>query len=162
MDQDILVASKKAVSVGIQVVSALESRGIQVAAAMWLLIEGSGYKLYIATPAVETQGPIHVYGQIREAIREMGEDAALGFDDVIAANSRNHFVNDLKSFVSADFRGVVELRDLEVDGRSVIHALVFKVTKDWFATTGRITLENRHVVRAKTGKVRKRQLMVAP
>lgn len=68
----------------------------------WLRTDAeSGWQLYIATPDLETHGPIKVYKFLHTVYDQMPKELikTLSKDDIIAANTTNHFVNAITETV---------------------------------------------------------------
>lgn len=134
MGSPALVNVERAVEAGRSLVRALERKGVPVVAAMWLLTEESGYKLYISTPMVQLSGPIRVYEVIQKVVAELPKKHGITFDDVVAANTTNHFINAMKAIFSIGSNSVIELHEYTLNRQEVKHAIVFHLTDDWFST----------------------------
>jgi hypothetical protein len=96
--------------------------GFPIRVAAWLRMEGT-WQLYIASPDVETHGPIAVYKFLHGVYKKMSVMKADGTltleqEDIVAANTTNHFVNAVVSFVHHPLQGgtVARLTNCTLNG----------------------------------------------
>jgi hypothetical protein len=113
---------------GANLVQALEREGLPIAAAMWLRsAEQKAWQLYIASPDVEKHGPIAVYKMIDKVLARM-PDVKITVDDVVAANTRNHFVNAVASGLSPTNQ-ISHVTNAVFSGVPVDEAFIYKVRR---------------------------------
>ena len=110
----------------------LSSAGLPIAVSALIRLQDDGVsRLYVASPDVETFGPRSVYTFIDEAIEASGVTLAL--DDVVAANTTNHFVNELLALAGDTPEGIARapfaLRSLALKDVAVDVAIVFAAQK---------------------------------
>ena len=136
MAKKTLVASTLAhqlVDDGAKFVRFLAEQGLPIASAMWIkLSENEPWRLYISTPNVEKHGPIAVYKFIDKALRRLKIES-FEFNDVVAANTTNHFVNAFTSVIRME-DGIVVFVDCTLSGVPVQEAVVFISNKSAAAT----------------------------
>ena len=110
----------------------LSAAGLPIAVSALIRLDDDDVsRLYVASPDVETFGPRSVYAFIDEAIEASGVDLRL--DDVVAANTTNHLVNELLALVSDTPDGAAatsrSLRPLALGDVAVDVAIVFTARK---------------------------------
>jgi hypothetical protein len=113
---------------GERLVDVLERAGLPIAAAMWLKRPDDEFSsLYVATPDVEKHGPIAVYRFIDRVLAALG-DSAVSIDDVVAANTTNHFVNAVSSAIGSR-PGPMRVVNSTLSGVPVEDAVVYRANR---------------------------------
>jgi len=113
---------------GREFVRELEREGLPISAAMWLKAPEQGpWQLYIASPDVEKHGPIAVYRFI-DKVSARHPEIGIKVDDVVAANTTNHFVNAIAGGIKVT-DGVVRIVNSVFNNVSVENAVVYKVRR---------------------------------
>ena len=65
------------IEAGELLVRKLDEMGVPVSSAFWLFdAEVNEWRLFLASPEVDAKGPLHVYGMIHEATRQLDPDSA--------------------------------------------------------------------------------------
>ena len=127
MAEEELVGS--GIEAGRRLVEALERAGLPIAVATWLKRQDEDTRfLYIATPDVEKHGPIAVYKLIDKII-DVLDEPRITVDDVVAANTTNHFVNVLSSAISLKATGL-RLVNVNIHGVPIQDAYVYKIQRE--------------------------------
>jgi hypothetical protein len=105
---------------------ALEQGGLPIAAAMWLKTPESGWQYYIASPDVQAHGPIVVYKFIHAVLQ--AANVPIPLDDVVAANTTNHFINSVASAIGIS-GGITRVTNCNFNGVHVEDAVAYKIRK---------------------------------
>ena len=115
---------------GREFVRELEREGLPISAAMWLKAQEQGpWQLYIASPDVEKHGPIAVYRFI-DKVSARHPETGIKVDDVVAANTTNHFVNAIAGAIDTTTNNVVRFGNSVFNNVAVEEAVVYKVKRN--------------------------------
>ena len=111
---------------GARFIQEIAAGGLPVSAAMWIRSGGS-WQLYIASPNVEKHGPISVYKFLDATLDNMASQ--LSTDDIVVANTTNHFVNSISAGLSVS-EGIVRIVNCTFSGTPVDEAIVYQVRRN--------------------------------
>ena len=124
MDKTELLESD--ISDGARFIQEIAVGGLPVSAAMWIK-SGGRWQLYIASPNVEKHGPISVYKFLDATLDNM--DSQLSTDDIVVANTTNHFVNAISAGMSIS-DSIVRIVNCTFNGTLVDEAIVYQVRRN--------------------------------
>lgn len=123
MDPQILVRTTDKTSLseadlvaGRRLIDALARRGIEVAAAMWLLLtDQKVWRLYLASRYVETEGPLKLYRIIEDTLREEG--IPISTWDVAVTNTKHEMVHGWRRRQRGRADGAIRIADGSILGK---------------------------------------------
>jgi hypothetical protein len=106
MDSDFLVS--RLVAAGRELLNDLDAGGIPIQDAFWLYDrETEHWRLHLATPLVETEGPLHVYKLLRSHLPVSG---LIDSSDITLEGTRSGVVKDLRGAVRSNPVDITEQR----------------------------------------------------
>ena len=109
---------------GRRLIDALAKRGIEVAAAMWLLLtEEKVWRLYLASRYVETEGPRKLYRTIEDTLRE--DSIPISMWDVAATNTKHELVHGWRRRQRGRADGAVRIVDGSILGKDFDEGYVY-------------------------------------
>lgn len=106
----------------------LDASGIRIDAALWFYFPESGFwKLMLAFPTVEKEGPKAAYSAIQKVLTKMGEKA-LDLGDIAITNPRAQLLSLLKKFIRTG-NGVSGIRfsNNVIDGQLISDAYIYRL-----------------------------------
>ena len=84
---------------GKRLIERLDRVGLIVDAALWFYFsESEEWRLVIATPKVDTEGPRSAYAKIAEAIAAIGEPFSIDLSQITAVSPHHPIVTSLRKF----------------------------------------------------------------
>ena len=108
----------------------LDRQQISVKAAFWNYdVENERWRLVLAMPICDTQGPIAAYGKIQDALKQIPEAKRLDLNETNAANTRDILVEALCKLVRTG-PGISSIRvtDSSANGVYIDDALIYRTT----------------------------------
>ena len=121
--------SDKKIEAGKQLIQKLESRGIDVAGALWLFhAESSAWKLTLAFSHVSEKGARGFYERVQKAIDRLGNpEVSLG--EVRVLDSGDPLIKALRHTIKTGSKDLTTIRLTRnmVDGRYIEDALVYRM-----------------------------------
>jgi len=95
MDKTILV--EKDIQEGKELIEALDKAGFQVQAAMWFYFTDSDeWRLLIASPLVEENGPKKAYSFIQSVLTQLSPPTAISLKDISTLRPEHHLISLLR------------------------------------------------------------------
>src|SRR5947209_7599952 len=99
MDQTALVEAR--IRDGERLLEALAGAHFEVTMAFWLYSDESGdWRLYIASPAVDSEGSRKVYSAIRSVLKRLPADFSISSLDIWAVGVNEPIVRALESYLA--------------------------------------------------------------
>ena len=131
MDPQILVRATDKTSLseadllaGRRLIDALARRGIEIVAAMWLLLtEDKVWRLYLASAFVETEGPRMLYRIIESTMRD--EEIPISMWDVAVTNTRHEMVHGWRRRSLDPVEGAVRINEGSILGKDFDDGYVY-------------------------------------
>lgn len=108
----------------------LDNTGVEVKAAFWLYMpEPEEWRLKIAMPLVDSQGPRAAYVRIQEAIFETTEKLALALSEISVVSPKDQLVKLLKPVIRTG-RGISGIRFSRntINGTFIEDAYIYRIT----------------------------------
>ncbi|GAG05740.1 unnamed protein product, partial [marine sediment metagenome] len=97
MDKTVLV--EKAIEDGKKLIEALDKADFQVEAAMWFYLPDSDeWRLFIASPFVETNGPTEAYGFIQPVLANL-KLSEISLRNISVLSPKHHLISLLKTAI---------------------------------------------------------------
>lgn len=94
MDKTVLV--EKAIKEGGKLLEALDKAGFKVEAAMWFYVtESDEWRLFIASPFVETDGPTAAYGSIQTVLATL-KPSEISLRNISVLSPKHHLISLLR------------------------------------------------------------------
>ncbi len=115
---------------GRRLLEELDREQFPIVAAFWLYNAQSDYwRLFLASPISDQQGPLVTYRIIREALQKLPEQDRVSVFDVTAANTKDVVVEAIRKFVRTG-PGTAEIRltQSSANGVYIDDALVYRTT----------------------------------
>src|SRR2546425_4358232 len=82
---------------GRKLVDALEDSGIPLKAAFWLYFdEADVWRLVVASPLVDKEGPLRVYERIQEVLKKLAETIPIQLSEISAFSPNDGIVKPLR------------------------------------------------------------------
>lgn len=109
MDKTALV--KEDIQEGIRLIEALDKAGFQVEAAIWFYFTDSGeWRLLIASPFVEKNGPKKAYNFIQGVLTKSSPPLGISLKDISAVSPKHHLISLLRIAIGSTGRGISDIR----------------------------------------------------
>ena len=108
----------------------LDNAGVEVKAAFWFYMsEPDEWRLKIAMPLVDSQGPRAAYVRIQEAIFETTEKLALALSEISVVSPKDQLVKLLKPVIRTG-RGISGIRFSRntINGTFIEDAYIYRIT----------------------------------
>ena len=108
----------------------LDDNGVEVKAAFWFYMpEPDEWRLKIAMPLVDSQGPRAAYVRIQEAIFETTEKLALALSEISVVSPKDQLVKLLKPVIRTG-RGISGIRFSRntINGTFIEDAYIYRIT----------------------------------
>ncbi|MBA7490512.1 hypothetical protein ES702_01050 [subsurface metagenome] len=95
MDKTVLV--EKYIQEGKRLIEALDKAGFQVEAAMWFyLTDSDEWRLLIASPFVEKNGPKKAYSFIQSVLAQLSPSSEISLKDISVLSPKHHLISLLR------------------------------------------------------------------
>lgn len=116
------------IDAGAELVKKLDETGFVPTTALWLFQpDDNEWRLYLASPEVDTRGPRHVYKRIQNAIAEMGEAAAaVPFSSIGLLTTDSELVRLIRKVVKSSDLNRIRFSKNAIDGQFIDDALIYR------------------------------------
>lgn len=113
---------------GRAIIEEIERIGVVVDSALWLQDEDTGdWRLVIASPTVDRQGPRYAYERLSEVLATLG-DSGLAIKHISVVGVADRFVRELKRVIgTSDCLHEIQLDYITIGGQSFKSARIFRV-----------------------------------
>lgn len=131
MDKTVLV--ERDIDGGRRIVEALDEADFPLVAALWLYLpEPAVWRLFLASSAVDEQGPRHAYSTIQSVVDKLLPPVTIDLDDISAVGEYDPLVSNLRIFAGTDgkpFVGGVGLSKAVVGDVYVENAYIYRAQR---------------------------------
>jgi len=117
-------------SAGTQLIENLDKEGFEVTAALWFLRPETGtWRLILATPVVDTEGPLKAYREIQEVLAKLDQETQdLFLSNISAVDSDDPLVGLFrKALRKKAGKGGVRFTRNAIDGIYIYDSYVYRV-----------------------------------
>lgn len=122
--------NKEAIDAGAKLIRKLDGTDLEISAAFWYLVpEQDVWRLMLASPEVDTEGPRFVYAKVQQVIRRLDSQSPISLSDVSVIDSKDPLVRLLRTAIHTgpQVSGIRFTRNT-VNGHFIEDAYIYRLT----------------------------------
>ncbi len=122
--------SREMISAGAELIRLLDEAHFKASASLWFYeLDANAWRLIIASPNVELDGPKKAYKQIQSVIAKMPEgQSKIELKDITVVDSKDSLILLLRRFVKAEGTHGIRLLNNMINGSLIEDAYIYRLT----------------------------------